>query len=130
MLLFFNFKSDHESEVKPVPKFGEIGEKRACQFLKKKGYMIVHTNYRWPGGEADIVARDGDYLVFVEVKTRSSNKYGLPEEAITEEKKQRITRTARYYIAQNRPEISIRFDVVAISKGKIRLYKDAFSGGE
>lgn len=112
-----------------MPKFGEIGERRACQFLKKKGYLIVHTNYRWPGGEVDIVARDGNYLAFIEVKTRSSNHYGSPEEAITEEKKQQIIKTARYYMAQNKLKLSIRFDVVAISRGQIRLYKDAFPGG-
>lgn len=109
-----------------MPSFSEISEKRACKFLRKKGYLIVKRNYRWPGGEVDIIARDGDYLAFVEVKARSSKEYGLPEHSITEEKKRKIIRTARRYIYEHNPETPIRFDVVAILKKRIRLYKDAF----
>lgn len=113
-----------------MSRFGEVSEKRACRFLKEKGYRIVKRNYQWAGGEVDIVAREGDWLIFVEVKARSSKKYGPPEESITKEKKRRIIRTARHYIAKNQPEIPIRFDVVTLSEGKIRLYKDAFSTSE
>jgi len=105
---------------------GEMAEKRAVEFLRKQGYQIIAQNYRWRGGEIDIIARDGDFLVFVEVKARSSMNYGLPEEAITEQKKQKLIATAQRYIAQHKPELDMRFDVVAISGGQARLYKDAF----
>lgn len=107
-------------------KLGEKGERWAAEFLRENGYQIVAENYRWGGGEIDIIARDSDYLVFVEVKTRRDKEYGLPEEAITEAKKRKIIRTAQKYIADHKPELDIRFDVVAISEGKARLYKDAF----
>lgn len=105
---------------------GEMAEKRAVEFLRQQGYHIIAQNYRWRGGEIDIIARDGDFLVFVEVKARSSSNFGLPEEAITEHKKHKLIMTAQRYIAQHKPELDMRFDVVAISGGEARLYKDAF----
>lgn len=105
---------------------GEMAEKRAVEFLRQQGYQIIAQNYRWRGGEIDIIARDGDCLVFVEVKARSSVNFGLPEEAIPQHKRRKLIVTAQRYIAQHKPELDMRFDVVAISGGEARLYKDAF----
>ena len=105
---------------------GELAEGRAVEFLSRKGYQIIARSYRWRGGEIDLIARDGDFLVFVEVKARSNINFGLPEEAITEAKKQKLITTAQRYIMQHKPELDMRFDVVAISGGQARLYKDAF----
>lgn len=106
---------------------GRRAEERAAEFLRSRGYEIIARNYRWQGGEVDLIARDGDCLVFVEVKARSSRAYGLPEEAITPRKRQRLLRTAQRYLQQHPTELAVRFDVVALSGGKARLYRNAFS---
>jgi len=101
---------------------GILGEKLARDFLKKRGYRIIETNYRSPTGEIDIIAKHKDYLVFVEVRTKKSLEFGSPEESITLTKMERLRTTALHY-QQNHdklPELW-RIDVVAIElnqKGK------------
>ena len=73
---------------------GILGENLAKDFLKKRGYRILETNYRCPAGEIDIIARQKDYLVFVEVRTKKSLEFGSPEESITPAKKDRMRATA------------------------------------
>ncbi len=94
---------------------GILGEKLAREFLKKRGYHIVETNYRCPEGEIDIVARHKDFLVFIEVRTKKSLEFGSPEESITPAKKERMKATAYYYqqIHNNLP-LLWRIDVVAV----------------
>ena len=94
---------------------GILGEKLAKDYLKKRGYRIRETNYRCPEGEIDIVAEHGDCLVFVEVKTRRSLEFGIPEEAITAEKRERLRSVAARYRQEhdNLPRLW-RIDVVAI----------------
>ncbi len=77
---------------------GNYGETLACEYLKKQGYEIIERNYRIRGGEIDIVAMDGEYMVFVEVKTRSSHEYGLPAESITSWKIRHLLRSAQFYL--------------------------------
>lgn len=77
---------------------GNYGEDLACRFLKKNGYRILERNYRIRGGEIDIVARAGDTLVFIEVKTRYSHEYGLPVESMTPWKIKALLKTARFYV--------------------------------
>ncbi len=101
---------------------GNIGERLAQDFLKKRGYRIIETNYRCPAGEIDIVARKRDCLVFVEVRTKTSREFGSPEESITADKKDRLRLTALTYL-QSKADLSDlwRIDVVAIEldgKGK------------
>ena len=93
---------------------GDIGETLAENILKEKGYTIVEKNFRSRFGEIDIVAKDGDELVFVEVKTRWSNRYGKPEEAVTAKKLSRIKRTIDYYLLINKVKMKYRLEVVAI----------------
>jgi putative endonuclease len=76
---------------------GDLGESLARGFLESKGYRILDTNYRCPGGEIDIVARQDDFLVFIEVRTRTSLDFGSPEESVTPAKKGRLIATAQHY---------------------------------
>ncbi len=101
---------------------GILGEKLARDFLKKRGYHILETNYRCPEGEIDIVAKHKDSLAFIEVRTKTSLAFGSPEESITPAKKERMKATAAYYCQthSNLPSLW-RIDVVAIEldqKGK------------
>ena len=93
---------------------GILGEKFAGDFLKKRGYRILETNYRCPQGEIDIVARHKDFLVFVEVRTKKSLNFGSPEESITWAKKERMRAAAGHYhqTHDNLPPLW-RIDVVA-----------------
>lgn len=77
---------------------GNKGEDIACWYLKKQGYKILERNFRIRGGEIDIVAKDKDFLVFVEVKTRYSHEYGLPVESITPWKIKYLLKTAKFYL--------------------------------
>lgn len=98
---------------------GNYGEDLACQYLKKKGYRILQRNYRIRGGEIDIVARDGEWLVFVEVKTRWSHEFGLPAESITPWKIKALLKSARFYIQKiNWGEREYRLDFVSIDFAK------------
>ena len=109
----------------------EIGsgyEEMAAAYLIEQGYTILERNFRERYGEIDIIARDGEYLVFVEVKYRKNEKNGDPAEAVGAYKQQRIRRTAQYYLYKKRmgTETPCRFDVVAILGREIRLIRDAF----
>ena len=102
---------------------GILGERLAGDFLKKRSYRIIETNYRCPEGEIDIIAQHGDYLVFVEVRTKKSLEFGTPEESITSAKKERMKATAFHY-QQTHDDLPPlwRIDVVAIEldqKGKL-----------
>ena len=118
-------------------QFGKIGEILAYKYLKRHRYAILARNYSTPIGEIDIVAEDGDVLVFVEVKMRRSEAYGLPEEAIDIKKRRKLTRLAQFYIKRNGLYgKEARFDVVSIvaqgrfGKKAIRLIKHAFCAEE
>ncbi|MBQ9737185.1 MAG: YraN family protein [Clostridia bacterium] len=96
---------------------GQCGEDRAVSFLKKKNYKVLERNYKNKIGEIDIIARDKENLIFVEVKTRRSDKFGTPAEAVTYYKKQKIVNTAKVYLAQNPTDLNIRFDIVEVYGG-------------
>lgn len=110
---------------------GKIGEDAAALFLVKEGYRIVERNFRCPLGEIDIIAVDKGVLVFVEVKTRSSNKFGLPEEAVNRRKQRQMTKVAQFYLSGKKLFNSpARFDVAAVllsgEKTDIRIIRNAF----
>lgn len=102
---------------------GKVGEDFAVSLLKKRGYKILTRNFRSRFGEIDIIALDGDTLVFVEVKTRWSRKFGVPEESITPLKLRHLEKTVDYFkmLHPNTPD-SMRIDVVAIEvyNGKVK----------
>ncbi len=93
---------------------GQCGEDAAAEFLKKKKYSIIERNYKNKIGEIDIIAKTKTDLVFVEVKTRSSEKFGTPAEAVTYYKKQKIVNTAKYFLMKNPTELNISFDIVEV----------------
>jgi putative endonuclease len=94
---------------------GRRGEELAARYLEGKGYKILGRNYRSSVGEVDIVAEEEGSLVFVEVRTRSSDEYGLPEESITSAKAQRMIEVAESYIQEEGESyLSWRIDVVAV----------------
>lgn len=109
---------------------GSRCENMAAVYLQKKGYRILEKNYRRRTGEIDLIASDGDYLVFVEVKYRKNARKGEPQEAVTRAKQGKILRTAQYYMAEKRiPEdAACRFDVIACFGEELRHWKDAFGG--
>lgn len=94
----------------------------------EQGYKIVARNFSGRRGEIDIIARDGEYLVFVEVKYRRDERQGSPAEAVDYRKQQHIRRAAEYYLYKNRVSEAMpcRFDVVAILGDRITLIRDAF----
>jgi len=94
---------------------GMDGQQAAEAFLCEKGLRILARNYRIRSGEIDLIAQDGTYLVFIEVKTRKSHTYGQGREAVTRHKQQQIMRTALHYAAKNKLiDNDMRFDVVEV----------------
>ena len=107
--------------------FGAQGEADARAFLVQQGARILETNYRRPTGEIDIIARQGKTLLFVEVKRRSSLRYGRPAEAVNRQKQAHILRTAQLYLQEKRlGDVPIRFDVIEVLPGEIRHIPNAF----
>ena len=115
-------------------RFGARGENLACQFLRKNGYKILYRNFKGrTGGEIDVVCRDRDTLVFVEVKTRTREDFGRPVEAVNRQQRNRIAHGGLAWLRLlDDPDILFRFDVVEviIAEGKeprLELLRDAFS---
>jgi putative endonuclease len=111
---------------------GDLAEDRACRHLEGSGLTIVERNFRTRGGEIDIVARKGNVIVFVEVRSREAPGFGTPEETVTPAKRRRIVAAARQYLS-NVPPASwreARFDVIAIEgsgeAAALRHYPAAF----
>ena len=112
-------------------ELGKLGEELALKKIKRLGYKCITRNYRCSMGEVDIIARDGDCLVFVEIKTRKGKSLRYAKEAINERKKRQISRVALAYMkANNCCDVKSRFDVVAINLNKgnerIEVIQNAF----
>jgi putative endonuclease len=112
-------------------ELGKSGEDLACEELTRRGYAILARRYRRRGGELDIIARDGQTVVFVEVKTREGCEFGVGAESVTALKRRRMAAVALDYLARNRlTESPCRFDVVSIDMAeggpRIELYQNAF----
>ena len=107
-------------------KLGARGERKAAQHLKAKGYRIVERNFRTPFCEVDIIARKGEVLAFVEVKTRLNDSFGLPCEAVTPAKQRLYIRAAEYYFAARQIEDIVRFDVIEVFPDRINHIENAF----
>lgn len=107
---------------------GTAYEKLAGAYLQQQGYEVLAYNFRCRTGEIDIIAKDGAYLVFVEVKYRSSSQAGSPFEAVGRKKQQIISRTASYYCMKHGygENVPCRFDVVGICGEAYTLIKNAF----
>jgi putative endonuclease len=109
---------------------GNKGEKLAADFLEKKGFTVVARNYRFKHAEIDLIVQRNDWMIFVEVKTRSSNAYGEPEEFVDNPKGSRIFDAAEEYIYSTNWQGHIRFDIVSIKIGRevlIEHFEDAIN---
>ena len=111
-------------------KLGQRGEDLAASYLKKKGYIIIHRNFKTMIGEIDIIARDRDDLVFIEVKTRESLEYGQPFESVNRNKRRKIANVAMLYLKKLKDIPHCRFDVVSVyyeqGRAEFNLIQDAF----
>lgn len=115
----------------PRHTLGKSGESLACEELRRRGYEILETRYRTRYGEIDIIARDGQTTVFVEVKTRSGLRFGDGADAVTAWKQRRIAKMAVDYVSRQRlHDTPCRFDVVAVDisggEQRIEVYSNAF----
>lgn len=108
-------------------ELGKEGEKLAIDYLMKKGYKILEKNFRTPIGEIDIIAKDKNQIVIIEVKRRLSEKYGQPEFAVNYKKQEKLKKLALYYICKLGREYPVRFDVIAIKNKEINHIENAFS---
>jgi putative endonuclease len=105
-------------------KLGRSGEDASLEFLRKKNYEILHRGFRFHRAEIDIIARDGETLVFIEVKTRRRWEHGLPEESVTPAKQRQIRRVAEAYLALNSlPDVPCRFDILSLYFRETRGYE-------
>jgi len=96
-------------------RLGEWGENQARRYLETMGYVFIEKNFRVPEGEIDLVMQDGDIVVFVEVKARTSDRFGAPEESLSDAKRKRIQRAAWAFLHQQEMlDSSWRIDVIAI----------------
>lgn len=116
-------------------RVGRWAENLAREYLEKRGFRVTERNLRLGGGELDLVAWDGEVLVFVEVKARSRRDYGRPEEAVDRRKRGRLASAAEAYLARLETSIPCcRFDVVAVEPGegepRVRHLPDAFRPGD
>ena len=110
---------------------GKKGEQLALEFLQRKGYAILATNYRFQRAEIDLIARDGNELVMVEVKLRSSSQYGHPSEMVSERQQKQMIHAAEGYLIENEIDLDTRFDIIGIewSNGNLEIehIKEAFT---
>lgn len=98
---------------------GQKGEAQAARYLKQKGYKIIKKNYKCKYGEIDLIARDADVLIFIEVKTRTSIEFGSPAAAVDYRKQKQISKVAYHYLVTHHNEdIDARFDVVSVLSQK------------
>ncbi|OCL27410.1 YraN family protein [Orenia metallireducens] len=109
---------------------GKVGEELAKLFLEKEGYRILEENFWCRYGEIDLIAKEADYVVFIEVKLSNNKSYLTPQEKVDYRKQRQLEKVARYYFSLQQVDSDFRFDVVAISGDKknreIELFKNAF----
>jgi putative endonuclease len=111
-------------------ELGKQGEEQAVDFLQKNGYNILETNWIYQKAEIDIIARKDETLAIIEVKTRSSIDFGLPQDFVKPKKIQLLVKAVNEYVNQNQLDVSVRFDIIAIHKNannfNIDHLEDAF----
>ncbi len=128
-----NYFSSLKPDVNKLSKheLGKYGERIARKYLRKKGYLILEDNYKCMYGEIDIIAKESDCIVFVEVKTRRKDYQIKPEDSIGVEKKRHLIKAAEFYLNKMRNDnVNYRFDIVSIEfdnqKPEIYIINDAF----
>lgn len=110
-------------------QIGENAEQHACDFLLAKGLKLIERNYRYRGGEIDLIMRDQQDIVFVEVRTRANSRYGNALETINTEKQRRILQTSLHFLQKQNwlNYANCRFDVIGITNNHIEWVKNAFT---
>ena len=108
-------------------RLGFRGESAAVKYLKKQGYKIEARNFRCPYGEVDIIAGKGEYLAFIEVKTRTGDSFGRPNEAVRSDRQRRYINCARFYFAGRTIDRIVRFDIIEVMHGSINHIENAFT---
>ncbi len=116
--------------MKTTQSTGRSGENITVNYLQKNGYTILERNWRYLKSEVDIIASNKEWVVFVEVKTRSSDQFGNPEDFVTDKQQKMIINAAQEYIERNDIDLEARFDIVAIvekgGKHSIEHFEEAF----
>lgn len=107
-------------------KLGAAGEKQAVKYLKRSGYKIVKRNYKNPFGEIDIIAEKDGTVAFIEVKTRLTDAFGAPSEAVNESRRRKYVAGANYFFRGGEPDCTVRFDIIEIYRGQINHVENAF----
>lgn len=107
-------------------RLGFSGERKASAYLKRSGYKIVERNFRCPFGEVDIIAAKDDVLAFVEVKTRSDDTFGQPNEAVRGDRQRRYKNCARFYFSGREMDCTVRFDIIEVTKEGINHIENAY----
>jgi putative endonuclease len=105
---------------------GKEGEATAEKFLADKGYTVIARNYRYKRSEIDLIVQKENWLVFVEVKMRSSKAFGFPEKSVNAAKRKKILEGAAQYLHETNWTGNVRYDIVAIHKNEIEHFEDAF----
>jgi putative endonuclease len=105
---------------------GRTGEDAACAYLSTLGLRIIRRNFRSPDGEIDIVAQDGETIVFVEVKTRDTRSFGSALSAVDARKRRRLRAVAADFLQFFAPKAKARFDVLTLDGGRMTLHRNAF----
>ncbi len=120
-------KSENTKERKMHNRIlGIKGERQARRYLRLHGWKILKKNYKNPFGEIDIIARKKDVLAFIEVKTRLTDVYGTPSEAVTESRKRKYISGANYFLVNKNIDLCVRFDIIEVFKGAINHIENAF----
>lgn len=109
-------------------ELGNWGEEYSVIYLQKKGYEVVERNYRFQKNEIDIIAKFGNNLIIVEVKTRQTAEIGEPWRAVTKSKQKQIIKVANQYVQANQIELDVRFDIVSIVHNSYRTEIDHIEG--
>lgn len=105
---------------------GKEGEKKACRYLRLHGWKILETNFKNPFGEIDIIAKKKDIIAFIEVKTRLTDIFGTPSQAVNRQRQQRYIMGAKYYFANREIDCTVRFDIIEIFRGQLNHIENAF----
>lgn len=116
--------------MKDIPEThsGEQAEQHACDYLRKHGLQLIMQNFRCARGEIDLIMRDGDDIVFVEVRMRNHPDYGNAVESVTKNKQRKIIHTAVFFLQTKNwlDKVNCRFDIIAICHNHLEWIKDAF----
>lgn len=105
---------------------GKKGERKARAYLRLRGWKILEKNYKNPFGEVDIIAKKRDTVAFIEVKTRLTDGFGAPSQAVDERRKLRYISAAKYYFCGREIDCIVRFDIIEVFRGKINHIQNAF----